>query len=151
MRIIGYEEYSNMQLGELVKQKRLQLGLTQTGLADMLGVGQTYITFIEKDKRTPSNDILLNLAKALRLSFKKLYGLAHPDLKNMVNFRTSVATRELPLHLQNLAADKLLREKFSITDQDISMLGSIQARGETRNKDDYIVILMTIRNAFTSR
>lgn len=130
------------------KQRRLELGLTQTKLAEILGVNQTYITYIEKNQRTPSNDILRNLTHALKLPFERLYVLAHPDIQNMLKTNKPVFQEELPYHLKALATDQVLREKFSITDQDISMLGSIHARGQIEKKEDYITLLMTIRNIF---
>lgn len=53
----------NIQLGEIVKKKRVALGLSQEELADKAGVHRTYIGMIE---RAEKNITLTNLNKISR-------------------------------------------------------------------------------------
>lgn len=138
-----------MNLGQAIKAQRIKLGLTQSELADRLTVGQTYITYMEKNRRVPSNDVLRKLADALELSFQYLYGLAHPDIKNMIVPESNAeCIASFPPLLKELVEDRVLRDRFEITDEDVSMLNSIQSRGQITRKEDYIILLMTIRNVF---
>ena len=54
-----------MGLGERVKERREELGLTQLQLAQALGVTPQHISVIEKNKRAPSLDSLAKLAQEL--------------------------------------------------------------------------------------
>jgi transcriptional regulator with XRE-family HTH domain len=52
-------------LGERIKERREELGLTQLQLARALGVTPQHISVIEKNKRAPSLDSLAKLAEEL--------------------------------------------------------------------------------------
>jgi transcriptional regulator with XRE-family HTH domain len=54
-----------MGLGERVKARREELGLTQLQLAQALGVTPQHISVIEKGKRSPSLESLAKLAQEL--------------------------------------------------------------------------------------
>ena len=54
-----------MGLGERIKGKREELGLTQLQLAQALGVTPQHISVIEQNKRAPSLDLLAKLAHEL--------------------------------------------------------------------------------------
>jgi transcriptional regulator with XRE-family HTH domain len=54
-----------MGLGERIKEKREELGLTQLQVAQSLGVTPQHISVIEKNKRAPSLDLLAKLAHEL--------------------------------------------------------------------------------------
>jgi transcriptional regulator with XRE-family HTH domain len=55
----------HMGLGERIKVRREELGLTQLQLAQALGVTPQHISVIEKNKRAPSLDSLAKLAQEL--------------------------------------------------------------------------------------
>lgn len=61
-------------LGDLARHRRLALGLTQEEIAARLGVDQTWVSNIEKDKykSLPAPARLRALAHALRLSLPEL-------------------------------------------------------------------------------
>ncbi len=54
--------------GHLLKSARLERGLTQKQLAEMVGVDGSYIARLEMDERRPSRKVVLKLARALQLS-----------------------------------------------------------------------------------
>lgn len=56
-----------ISFGQLLKQHRLQRGLTQTELSRAIGVTPSYITRLEYGERHPSRRVVLALAKALAL------------------------------------------------------------------------------------
>lgn len=135
-----------MTFGQYIKKKRFDLELTQAQLSKKIGVAQNYITYLENDERKPSSDIIKKLASALDLSFKKLYLMVNPDAEEA--FPDSNEGAVLNPLLKSLKEDKVLRQKHCITDADINLLASIQARGEIRKVADYVYLLMTIRQVF---
>lgn len=58
--------------GKVLKKIREKRGLTQTALADKVGVHQVTIARIETGERNPSMDLLQRLAKTLRVKVGKL-------------------------------------------------------------------------------
>lgn len=69
-------------LGEYLKEQRLQAKLSLRQLAEQAGVSNPYLSQIERGLRKPSADVLQQIAKALRISAEQLYiqaGILHPD------------------------------------------------------------------------
>jgi len=54
-----------MTFGQRIKERRLELSLTQEDLAKALGVSPQHISAIEQDKRAPGIYSLVKLAKTL--------------------------------------------------------------------------------------
>jgi len=63
-------------LGNLIKQQRIRLGLTLPALSTKSGVSFAYLSRIEKAQRYPSANVLLKIAKPLGLDYKELLSLA---------------------------------------------------------------------------
>lgn len=63
-----------MEVGEIIKQKRKDLGYTQKELADKCEVAEITIRQYETGKRQPKSKILYKIAAVLGLNFDKLLG-----------------------------------------------------------------------------
>lgn len=60
-------------IGEIIKERRTALKLTQRQLASAVGVSHTYIYNLEKGKNDiPSPDVMTEMAKALRVAEETL-------------------------------------------------------------------------------
>lgn len=66
------KEQTLILLGERVKQLRIQKGLSQRKLADIMGKDHPAISLIESGKTNPSFWFLLELANALEIELNKL-------------------------------------------------------------------------------
>jgi transcriptional regulator with XRE-family HTH domain len=80
-------------LGQVVKQRRLALGLTQRELAERLGVKPNHITHLEAGRLRPSLSLLAILAEALGLQKEPLFLLAHPELHEPIDAARRPARR----------------------------------------------------------
>ncbi len=60
------------RLGEKVRTLRKRQKLTQTQLAQMLGVDQSHIVKIEKSERTPSLEILVKITQIFNVTSDQL-------------------------------------------------------------------------------
>lgn len=60
--------------GETIKSKRIERDITQSELADMIGVSKTYIYLIESDKKMPSLKMIIKISRVLRYSVDELIG-----------------------------------------------------------------------------
>lgn len=65
------EDYINT-LGRRIRERRLELNITQEDLSIFLGVTPQYISFIEQNKGLPSIPVLAKLAQALGVSIDYL-------------------------------------------------------------------------------
>lgn len=137
-----------MSFGNYIKKRRIELDLTQAQLAKSLGIVQNYIAYLEQDARKPSNEIIKKLSEKLSLPLDRLYLLANPDVKDMFPEKNLKGRAPQPPLLKELSHNTILRKKHDITDEDIHLLSSIQPRGEIRNVEDYVYLLLTIRRLF---
>lgn len=141
----------NTFFGEYIKNRRQELDKSQRDLAKLLGVSQNFITYLEKGIRRPTDKMLQKLSMALALPLDKLYLKAHPEVPSMVGFEPNTKTlkSEMPPMLKELAEDKELKNRHQITEQEIKMLHTLQLRGEVKKKEDYVFILMSIRQVMS--
>lgn len=61
-----------LYLGPRIKRLRRELGLTQQGMADDLGISGSYVALIERNQRPLTADLLLRLARTYRLDVAEL-------------------------------------------------------------------------------
>jgi len=62
-----------IQLGCVIKQLRIQRGLTQEHLAEKASLHRTYLSDIERGARNPSLETLVRLATALQTSLEEIF------------------------------------------------------------------------------
>lgn len=61
-----------MTFAEKLKAERLKKGVSQTEVANAVGVKQSFITHLEKGRKTPSTAVLVDLAKYYNVSLDYL-------------------------------------------------------------------------------
>ena len=59
-----------MRLGEILKKRRIELGIPVAKFAIMCGVSNMYIWYVERGQRTPSYGLLEILCKNLKMDIK---------------------------------------------------------------------------------
>ena len=70
-----WEEYDSFRekiLGNRIRRKREELGISQHELANRLKVSQAYISKLEKDEYNPSKKTLAKLAKVLNCAIQEI-------------------------------------------------------------------------------
>lgn len=68
--------------GTRLKELRMQKGLTQRELGELIGVTKSVISFYELRERTPSPDVLIKLASVFHVSADELLGI---QKKNVID------------------------------------------------------------------
>ena len=66
-------------LGERIKERRWQMGLTQKDLAERLGVTGSAISSYENNTRLPSFEILIKMSRVFHMTTDELLGCAERD------------------------------------------------------------------------
>lgn len=59
--------------GNRLRKLRIEKGFSQEKFADLTQLDRTYVSGLERGKRTPSYLILLKIAKSLNISVKDLF------------------------------------------------------------------------------
>lgn len=67
------------RFGSRVKRLRHEQGLTQERLAELLGKTVEHISFLERGERSPSFEVLFDIAEVLDVPPAQLLSLDHPD------------------------------------------------------------------------
>ena len=98
-----------MGLGERIKLKREELGLTQLQLAQALGVTPQHISVIEKGKRSPSLDSLAKLAQELGVTTDYLITGKESVVSDIIS--VIKADKNLDLEVKN-ALVRLVQELY---------------------------------------
>jgi transcriptional regulator with XRE-family HTH domain len=71
-------------LGEVLKDRRAVLRLTQRELALKVGVKPGHVAYLENNRRRPSLGLLSRIADVLGLPKELLFVLAHPDASSLL-------------------------------------------------------------------
>ncbi len=105
------------QLGDVIKEKRIEHGYTQQQLADLIGYTRTLISKIEQSKRKPSEDLLLELSYLLSFDFVSI----HKNLGKYKSFSHYTLFHELSQavevrnfnKIEELVNSKTIKEEFT--------------------------------------
>ena len=62
-----------MTIGEKIKELRLDKGLSQSGLASLVGVSQKAVDYWEKNTNEPKASYIIALVKAFNISFDDFF------------------------------------------------------------------------------
>ncbi len=66
-----------VNFGDKLKTLRTEAGMTQTALAKRLNVTKSVVSYYELQERTPSPDVLIQLADIFHVSTDYLLGIDH--------------------------------------------------------------------------
>ncbi|HVA79077.1 MAG TPA: helix-turn-helix transcriptional regulator [Candidatus Binataceae bacterium] len=134
--------------GEVIRERRRQLNLTQREVADCVGTSTPYIGHLETDKRHPSEEIVARMADVLGFERKELFFLANPKAHAIVATPTETSANSAWEEFQR---NEHLRESMRVTTQEMEMLSRVALMGEVRSTRDFLYILNTVRQALTSQ
>ena len=138
-------EYSSF--GQMVRDRRRQLQLTQEELAQRIRTSTPYIGHIESGKRHPSDEILTRIADVLGFDRGELFLIANPNARAMLtpkpeNFGNSA--------WHEFRSDLRLHQVHQINARELDMLSQVALMGDVRSSRDFIYILNTIRQSLVS-
>ena len=88
----------NAKIGELIREIRNEKGISLRRLAEIVGVSNVNILYIEKGKINTSLPVLKGIAKALNYNIDKLLSFANmidDDIKAIINKRPILITKFL--------------------------------------------------------
>jgi transcriptional regulator with XRE-family HTH domain len=133
--------------GQLVRDRRRQMGMTQEELARRIDTSTPYIGHIESGKRTPSDEILTRLADVLGFDRRELFFLANPNARALFSPKQPAQAHSA---WDEFRRDENLHRLHQITDREMHTLSQVALMGEVRSSRDFVYILNTIRQSLVS-
>ena len=133
--IIIIMEYSNNDLGKILKQQRITVPLTLQELAATSGVSSSHLGRIERGERFPSARILRKIAKPLGFDEDELFTLAgflSPQTPGVAE-ETRYTARQLDPYVAKMLAEEPVEVQRAVIGI-LSLLKSV-ARGMTKGSD----------------
>lgn len=94
--LFSYNGETFESIGEFLKDRRLQLNMTQSYLAEECKISQQSITYYESNKRIPSEKVLLSFSNVLMVEFSKLI-----EMKTLTELRMQINNLDLDLNLDD--------------------------------------------------
>ena len=130
-------EYSNNDLGRILKQQRITVPLTLQELAATSGVSSSHLGRIERGERFPSARILRKIAKPLGFNEGELFTLAgflSPQTPGVAEESgPRYTTRQLDPYVAKMLAEEPVEVQRAVIGI-LSLLKSI-SRGMTKGSD----------------
>lgn len=134
------------QLGEAVRNRRENLGLTQRLLAQKLHVEASHIAFIENGRRRPSLKLVGRMADVLGFDRQRLLILAHPEAGDLiVQVRQEKKSKTTP-SWQRFMKNRELLARYDITDRELDALEHLSLLGTVKTAKEFLAILTLIRD-----
>jgi transcriptional regulator with XRE-family HTH domain len=136
-------------LGEVLKNRRGTLGLTQRQLALKLGVKPSHVAYLEKDRRRPSLALLSRIADVLDLPKESLFVLAHPEASSLLtSHREPAARAQDPDQVwRDFSGNKAMIARHNIKPRELKVLSQVNLLGKITAPRHFLFILNAIRQA----
>ncbi|MGA2409124.1 MAG: helix-turn-helix transcriptional regulator [Candidatus Binataceae bacterium] len=136
-------------LGQVLKNQRETLALTQRELALKLNVKPSHVAYLEKDRRRPSLGLLSRIADVLGLPKESLFVLAHPEASSLLGSRRSPsAGHDDPDQVwRDFTGNKALLARHGVKPRELKVLSQVNLLGKITAPRHFLFILNAIRQA----
>ena len=131
------------RLGDLIRIRRVAMGLSQRDLARSLGVTASHVAFLESGRRRPSHSVLFRLARSLQFNQQELFLNAYPELAPLALLRPRTESREATWRQFVAGAGR-----YSVRPREMAVLREISRLGKISSPNSDVWILNSIRQSF---
>jgi transcriptional regulator with XRE-family HTH domain len=130
--------------GQVIRERRRQLDLTQEEVARRIKTSTPYVGHLESGKRHPSDKIVTRLAEVLGLDRRELFFLANPRAQELLSPEPE---QDASSAWEDFKRNEQLRHIHNINEDEMEMLSRVALLGAVRSPRDFIYILNTVRHA----
>jgi transcriptional regulator with XRE-family HTH domain len=131
-------------LGQVLRERRRQLNLTQQGVARRVKTSTPYIGHLEADKRRPSIHVISRLAEVLGLDRRDLFVLANPRVVDLLASNESDRRKSA---WDEFRTGAQIQRAHQVTAEEMKLLSMVASMGEVSSPRDFIFILNAVRHA----
>ena len=136
-------ERSGQTFGQRIRERRLQLGLTQRQVGLRIEASTPYVGHLEANERHPSDKIVKRLADILDLDPRDLFMSANPIAKQLIKSTEAVNGTSA---WDALRRDKDFQRLHNITSAEMKFLSRVAKLGEVASRRDFLQILNVVRH-----
>ena len=136
-------------LGQVLKNQRAILGLTQRELALKLDVKPSHVAYLEGDRRRPSLGLVGRIANVLGLEKEPLFLLAHPEASSLLSDRREAArSNRNPYQVwRDFTGNKAMLARHQVKPDELKVLSQVNLLGRIAAPRHFFFILNAIRQA----
>jgi transcriptional regulator with XRE-family HTH domain len=134
---------SGQTFGQRIRERRLQLGLTQRQVGLRIEASTPHVGHLESNKRHPSDTVLARLAKVLDLDPRGLFLSANPTAERLIKSTEAVNGTSA---WDALRRDKDFQRLHNITSAEMKFLSRVAQLGEVASRRDFLQILNVVRH-----
>lgn len=135
-------------LGQLIKQKRKELAVTQRALAEEFGVEPSHVAYLESGQRKPSLMLMAGLKAALGISRQQIFLLAHPEAAGIVNPGDRNPLRETRADDgRRLSIDRAFISRHRMNRRELQAFEQLRRLGYVLSRHQVLAILTMIRES----
>jgi transcriptional regulator with XRE-family HTH domain len=131
-------------LGQVLRDRRRQLNLTQEELARRIKTSTPYVGHLESGKRHPSEKVVRRLAWVLDLDPRELFFLANPRTEALLSPAPESKASSV---WERFRKDNPLRRAHNISGDELEMLSRVPMLGDVSSPREFIYILNAVRHA----
>jgi len=136
--------FRERSFGQVIRERRRQLDLTQEEVARRIRTSTPYVGHLESGKRHPSDKIVNRLSEVLGLDSRELFFLANPRAHALLN---PAPENNSASAWEQFKSNEQLRGVHNISNEEMEMLSRVALLGEVREARDFIYVLNTVRHA----
>ena len=136
-------ERSGQTFGQRIRERRLQLGLTQRQVGLRIEASTPHVGHLEANERHPSDKIVKRLADILDLDPRDLFMSANPIAKQLIKSTEAVNGTSA---WDALRRDKDFQRLHNITSAEMKFLSRVAKLGEVASRRDFLQILNVVRH-----
>src|SRR5580700_11857572 len=125
----------NHDFGQMIRDRRRQLELTQEELARRILTSTPYIGHIESGKRHPSDEILTRMADVLGFDRREFFFVANPNARAMLTPKPQPTGGSA---WDEFRKDQQMHQLHQINSRELEMLSQVAMMGEVRSSRDFI-------------
>ena len=106
--------YDSTVIGNLIRERRIEKGLSQEQLADKANISRTHVGALERGEKAPSLETIINIAEALSVDINELLPENPASSKKSQDTLAGCSTLERSILSENLESLKEILRKHKI-------------------------------------
>jgi transcriptional regulator with XRE-family HTH domain len=134
-------------LGQVLKQRRAALALSQRQAARRLGIRASHVGYLEKGRRRPSLALLRRIARVFGLDSFELFLLSHPEAKYLIRSREPAEPKPREDAWRRFVADRVALRSNHVTPGELRVLKQVNMLRRVASARHFLFILNAIRQA----
>ena len=134
-------------LGQVLRETRGELGITQRELGRLTGVKASHIAYLENGRRRPSLTLLGRIADVLGLNRRDLLFLSHPEVRDLISGADKPARKNPVDSWERFASNVALHRRYEVTTAELRVLSRVKLLGHVSCPSHFMFVLNAIRQA----